>query len=320
MEWMFPRFNRFFESLQSKYVSLLDLLLKHRKFTLWSALGILVLTFMIPLVAGTDFFPSADTGLMKLHFRAPAGTRIEQTERMVAEVENGIRKIIPPAELLTINSFIGLPISYNLGFVPSDNVGEMDAEISIALNPDHHPTVQYMKKIREQVTLAFPDAFAYFQPADIVNQVLNFGLSAPIDIQFDYGNIDKSYSLAQNLISKMKAIPGAEDIALKQVFNYPTIRFNVDRMKAAQLGVSQRDIANSMLVSLSSSSLGCAVLLFEPAKQCQLHRGRESPLGGNEPGGRFAVDARHSHRAQFAQEQFKLDLQEYSDPSQPPDR
>jgi multidrug efflux pump subunit AcrB len=263
-EGMFGRFNKIFDKLQHRYVSTLELLLEHRGFTLWVAFGFLCITLMIPFVAGTDFFPSADTGLMKLHFRAPAGSRIEKTEEMVADIERRIRTIIPNDELLTVNSFIGTPTSYNLGFVPSDNVGEMDSEISIALKEDHHPTVGYMKKIRADLAQAYPDAYSYFQPADIVNQVLNFGLSAPIDIQFDFGDINKSYEFAQSLIRKMRAIPGAEDIALKQVFNYPTIRFNVDRLKAAQLGISQSDIANSMLISLSSSSLVAPSYFLNP--------------------------------------------------------
>jgi multidrug efflux pump subunit AcrB len=261
---MFPRFNKFFDAFNDKYTNTLKLLLEHRPYVLWSALIFFGITLMIPFVAGSDFFPTADTGLMKLHFRAPAGTRIERTEEIVADIENRIRKMVPKDELLTINSFVGTPTSYNLGFVPSDNVGEMDAEISIALNEDHAPSVKYKKQIRDEIAQAYPDSFAYFQPADIVSQVLNFGLSAPIDIQFDFGDIDKSYTFAQTLIRKMKAIPGAEDVALKQVFNYPTIRFNVDRQKAAQLGVTQLDIANSMLISLSSSSLVAPSYFLSP--------------------------------------------------------
>jgi multidrug efflux pump subunit AcrB len=261
---MFPKFNHLFDVFQEKYTALLNLLLKNRSFTLWVAAGFLGLSLIIPFFTGSDFFPSADTGLMKLHFRAPAGTRIERTEAMVSKIEDDIRAIIPAKELLTVNSLIGTPTSYNLGFVPSDNVGEMDAEISVALKEDHHPSEGYMKKMREEIAIEFPDSFAYFQPADIVNQVLNFGLSSPIDIQFDFADIEKSYGLAQQLIQKMKMIPGAEDIALKQVFDYPTILFNVDRLRAAQLGISQLDIANSMLISLSSSSLVAPSYFLNP--------------------------------------------------------
>ena len=252
---MFPKFNHFFEAMTNRYTAVLELLLKNRGFTLWVALAFFAITMLIPFFAGTDFFPSADTGLMKLHFRAAAGTRIEETEVQVAEAESRIRKIIPDDELLTVNSNIGVPLYYNLGFVPSDNVGGMDAEISIALKGDHHPTAEYQQKIRKDLAIAFPGAQAFFQPADIVNQVLNFGLSAPIDIQFEYNDVMKSYAFAQQLIPKIKGVPGVEDVALKQVFNYPSLLLNVDRLRAAQVNVSQRAIANSMLISLSSSSL-----------------------------------------------------------------
>jgi multidrug efflux pump subunit AcrB len=252
---MFPKFNILFDRLTDWYLGILDLLLQYRQFTLWTALAFVLITFMIPFFAGTDFFPSADTGLMKLHYRAAAGTRIEETEQQVARAEDLIKKIIPKDELITINSMVGLPLFYNLGFVPSDNVGAMDAEISIQLAQDHKPTVGYQQKIREAMATNFPGAYAFFQPADIVSQVLNFGLSAPIDIQFESRNIDASYALAQQLMPKIKGIPGLEDIALKQVFDYPALRFDVDRVKAAQVGINQRDIANSLLISLSSSAL-----------------------------------------------------------------
>ena len=121
--------------------------------------------------------------MMKIHFRAPSGTRIEQTERLVAQAEHTIRRIIPPAELQTINSTIGVPQPLNLAFVPTDNVSEMDAEILVALNPDHRPTDGYVQRIREALQTEFPGSAVYFQTADIVGQVLNFGLSAPIDVQ-----------------------------------------------------------------------------------------------------------------------------------------
>jgi multidrug efflux pump subunit AcrB len=261
---MFPKFNIAFDKMTDWYLGILDLLLKYRGFTLWTALVFVLITFLIPFFAGTDFFPSADTGIMKLHYRAASGTRIEETEQQVAKAEELIKKIIPADELVTINSQIGLPLFYNLGFVPSDNVGEMDAEISVALAEDHHPTAGYQQKIREAMAVSFPGAYAFFQPADIVSQVLNFGLSAPIDIQFESRNIDQSHELAQELMLKIKGIPGLEDVALKQIFDYPTLRFDVDRVKAAQLGINQRDISNSMLVSLSSSALVAPSFFLAP--------------------------------------------------------
>jgi len=262
---MFPKFNLMFEKLTAKYTGLLSLMLKYRSFTLWSALAFLIISFMIPFIVGTDFFPTADTGLMKLHYRAVAGTRIEETEKQVEEVESIIRSIVPDEELLTINSNIGMPLFFNLGFVPTENVGGMDAEISVALKPDHHSVDGYKKKIREALVQAFPAATTFFQPADIVNQVLNFGLSSPIDVQFEYPDVMKSYEYAKILMPKMKAIPGLEDMALKQVFNYPNIKMNVDRLRAAQVGITQRDVANSMLISLSSSALVSPSYFLNPA-------------------------------------------------------
>jgi multidrug efflux pump subunit AcrB len=262
---IFSKFEAVFAKLQARYTGVLEICLQNRKFILLVALAFFLITLIIPFFAGTDFFPATDTGLMRMHFRAVAGTRIEETERQVIEAEKLIRGIIPEDELLTVNSNIGVPLFYNLGFVSTDNVGGMDAEIMIALKPEHHPSVKYMRAIREKMAVAFPGAYAYFQPADIVNQVLNFGLSAPIDVQFEYLDIDASYSLAQILMHKMKGIPGVQDIALKQVFNYPTLKFNVDRIRAAEVGIKQTDIANSMLVSLSSSSLVAPSYFLNPA-------------------------------------------------------
>jgi multidrug efflux pump subunit AcrB len=252
---IFTKFEALFEKLQNRYTGLLEVCLQNRSLVLWTALGFVLITFTIPFFTGTDFFPSTDTGLMKLHYRSIPGTRIEETEKEVARAEEIIRKIIPADELVTLNSMIGVPTFYNLAFVATDNVGGMDAEILVSLSEDHHPTVKYMKEIRKQLAIEFPASYAYFQPADIVNQVLNFGLSAPIDVQFEYNDINESYRLAQVLMKKMKGIAGLEDAALKQVFNYPGLKLTVDRVKAAELGIQQNDIAYSMLISLSSSSL-----------------------------------------------------------------
>ncbi|MDR3606184.1 MAG: efflux RND transporter permease subunit [Oligoflexia bacterium] len=274
----FAKFEAIFATIQSRYTKVLELCLANRPFILWLALALMLITMVIPFFAGTDFFPSTDTGLMKLHFRAAPGTRIEETENQVAEAEKLIRGIIPEDEILTVNSNIGVPVSYNLGFVPTNNVGGMDAELMIALKEDHHPTVGYMRKIREQMKVSFPGAYAYFQPADIVNQVLNFGLSAPIDVQIEYIDVNASYAIAQVLMNKMKGIPGLQDIAMKQVFNYPTLRFNVDRVRAAQVGVNVKDVANSMLVSLSSSSLVAPSYFLNPQNNINYGVAVKTPL------------------------------------------
>ena len=158
---------------------------------------LLVLTGALSTVIGTDFFPTADVGIIKLHYRAPPGTRIEQTEKLVLEVEERIRQIIPASELDTINDMIGVPIYFNLAFVPTDNVGGMDAEILISLKPGHRPSDRLYAGDPREAAARFPGSTFYFQTADIVSQVLNFGLSAPIDVQIQDVNFERSYALGQ---------------------------------------------------------------------------------------------------------------------------
>jgi multidrug efflux pump subunit AcrB len=262
------RFNhardRGFERFQNWYATLLEYLLHHRLFTVVVALIVGTISFGLVFVVGTDFFPSVDAGIMKLHFRAPSGTRIESTEKLVLGVEDRIRAIVPKNELETINDMIGLPINYNLAFVQTDNIGPMDADILIALKEHHGPTRKYMQQIREALAHDFPDCSIYFQPADIVTQVLNFGLSSPIDVQIEYPNLTQSFEYAKKLRDLIKTVPGTADVHIAQVLDYPTLKVDVDRQRAAQLGLSQRDVASSMLVSLSSSSLVAPSYFLNP--------------------------------------------------------
>jgi multidrug efflux pump subunit AcrB len=253
------RFNtardKWFDRFTESYGRLLNVLLTYRKTSLGiAALAFTLTMFLIPII-GTDFFPTTDSGMMKLHFRAPSGTRIEETEKLVDQAETRIKKLIPANELETINDMIGVPVFFNLAFVQTDNASGMDAEILIALKPGHKPTVEYMKKIRKEMNDHFPGCTVYFQSADIVNQVLNFGLSAPIDIQIENKDYYQSYDYARKLRDGIKAIPGVEDVAIKQVLDYPSLNLDIDRVRAAQMGLTQKDIATNILVSLSSSSL-----------------------------------------------------------------
>ena len=202
---------------------------------------------------------------MKLHFRAPSGSRIEYTDELVAQVEDHIRAIVPAAELGTINSMIGVPGPTNMAYTPTDNASAMDAEILISLKPGHHPTDGYVRKIRTDVAASFPGSSAYFQTADIVSQVLNFGLSAPIDIQVQYNNLREAFRVAALLRDRVSTIPGAADVHVKQVLDYPTMRVDVDRQRASEMGLSQSDVANAMLVSLSSSALVSPSFYIDPA-------------------------------------------------------
>ena len=252
----FAMFDRGFNRFRDGYGRLLEGALHRRVFVLLCAGGLLIVSLGLGSVIGLDFFPSADVGLIKLHFRAPPGTRLERTEELVLQVEDSIRKVIPVNEMGTINDTIGVPSAFNLAFVPSDNVGAMDAEILISLKSGHHPSIDYIRAIRARLPEEFPGSIFYFQTADIVTQVLNFGLSAPIDVQIQDVNFERASQLSQKLLERMRQIPGVADPHLVQVLNYPALQVDVDPLRASKLNVSQRDVANNVLTSLSSSALG----------------------------------------------------------------
>jgi multidrug efflux pump subunit AcrB len=274
----FGLFDRGFERFRRGYWWMLDGTLRNRGLVLACFTALLVVTGAVAGTIGLDFFPSADVGLIKMHYRAPAGTRIEETERQVLQVEEAVRRIIPAAELDTVNDNLGVPSSFNLAFVPSDNVGAMDAEILISLKTGHHPTIDYIRNIRASVPAQFPGSTIYFQTADIVSQVLNFGLPAPIDVQIQDVNFDRSYGLAQRLVQRMKTIPGVADPHIVQVLNYPGLQIDVDRMRAAKLRVSQRDVASNMLTSLSSSVLVAPNFFLNPQNNVNYSVAVQTPL------------------------------------------
>lgn len=263
------RFNywrdRNFDRFQEAYGRLLTVLLKYRVTTLIFVFIAMAGSLTLVTVVGTDFFPSTDAGMMKMHFRAPSGTRIEETEKLVDSAEGRIEKIIPAKDLETINDMIGVPVSYNLVFVSTDNTSGMDAEITISLKPGHRPTEEYKKLIRKDLAAHFPGCVEYFQSADIVNQVLNFGLSAPLDVQIQFADYYKSYDYARKLRDEMKSIPGVEDVVIKQVLDYPTFQVDVDRVRAAQLGLTQQNVANDVLISLSSSTMIAPSFYINPS-------------------------------------------------------
>ena len=274
----FARFDRGFERLRAGYGWMLQGTLRNRGFVLVVFVALLAVTGAVATTIGLDFFPSADVGLIKLHYRAPPGTRIEDTEQLVLKVEDAVRRIIPGNELDTINDTIGVPSSFNLAFVPSDNVGDMDAEILISLKTGHHPTIGYIRSIRADLPPQFPGSVFYFQTADIVSQVLNFGLPAPIDVQIQDVNFDRSYGLAQQLVQRMKAIPGVADAHVVQVLNYPALQIDVDRLRASKLRVSQRDVANNMLTSLSSSVLVSPNFFLNPQNNVNYSVAVQTPI------------------------------------------
>jgi multidrug efflux pump subunit AcrB len=249
-------FNRQFERLRAFYISLLDLALEHRKMVLCGfalfSVGSLGLIHFI----GSDFFPTVDSGQLRLHARTPAGTRLEQAEVVFSQIDDEIRREIPPSELGTIIDNIGLPNGgFNLAFGDSPTLGTGDGEILFSLKEKHSAsTAEYQDRLRKRLTAAFPGVSFYFEAANITNQILNFGLPSPIDVQVAGRNAEAGYALALDLQRKVARIPGAVDVHIHQVVDYPEIRVNVDRNKAGQVGLSQSDVANSLLISLSGTS------------------------------------------------------------------
>jgi multidrug efflux pump subunit AcrB len=194
--------------------------------------------------------------MMKMHLRAPAGTRIEQTEVVVDNVERAVRRIIPAGEIDQISDNIGLPgFAYVLAYYQTDSIGPQDADILISLKPGHHPTEGYEDQIRQTIENEFPGVLVYFQAADIVSQVLNFGLSAPIDAQISGQKLDQNYDMGRRLEDSMRGIPGLTDVRIAQVLDYPTLLVNVDRSKALELGVDQRTVAADLLTSLATNAI-----------------------------------------------------------------
>jgi multidrug efflux pump subunit AcrB len=247
------RFNRGFEKLRDIYVEALRWCLGHRG-AVFAAMGgfVLVSLCLVPFL-GRDFFPAVDAGQFRLHVRAPAGTRLEATEERFYQVGRVIREVIPPNEIGNVLDNIGLPVSgINLAFSDNATISSADGEILVALNPNHKPTAQYTRILREKLHQNFPDIEFSFAAPDIVSQILNFGIPAPIDVQIT-GQNPKGYDIANEMKGRIAQIPGAADVHVHQLVHGPDLRVNVDRTRAQQIGLTQNDVARTMLVSLSSS-------------------------------------------------------------------
>ena len=246
-------FNRGFDKVRDRYVNLLRRCLD-RPGAVFIAMGVMVLVSLcvVPFL-GRDFFPAVDAGQFRLHVRAPAGTRLEATEERFYEVGRAIRDVIPPNEIQNVLDNIGLPTSgINLAFSDSATISSADGEILVSLNPKHKPIAQYMRILREKLHRDFPDTEFFFSAPDIVSQILNFGIPAPIDIQVT-GRDPKGYEIANEIKTRVAQVPGAVDVHVHQLVHGPDLRVNVDRTRAEQIGLTQNDVARTMLISLSSS-------------------------------------------------------------------
>jgi CzcA family heavy metal efflux pump len=247
-------FESYFERFRARYRELLVGALERPRTFMAAFLACVVLSFALAPFLGENFFPAVDSGQILMHVRAQPGTRIEETARLFEQVEQTVREVIPRHELDNVVDNIGLPFSgINMAYQNTGTIGPEDGDALISLKEDHGPTADYVKQLRTVLPQKFPGATFSFLPADIVSQILNFGLPAPIDVQIIGNNQKANYAYASDLLKKIRQVPGIADLRIQQVFNYPQINVNVDRTLAAEVGLTQRDVANSLLVTLSGS-------------------------------------------------------------------
>lgn len=249
------RFERGFAKFREGYRRVLGTVLAHRGLFVILFLAFCAGTWLLVPHLGQDFFPSVDAGYFRLHLRAPGGMRIEETTRLVDRVEAVIRKEIPDWELAGILDNIGLPWGgIPLTYLDSGATGTGDADILVSLRHGHRPTEDYVRRLRARLDRDFRGALFYFLPADIVNKTINFGLPAPFDIQIVGGDLDKSRTIAARLVKKIRRVPGAVDLRIQQPADQPELHFAVDRVKASELGLTERDVASAVMLSLTGSS------------------------------------------------------------------
>ena len=289
-------FETGFEKVRSKYRSLLEICIGHsRIFAVGFFLACIASFGLFPWL-GQDFFPAVDSGQFRLHVRARTGTRIEETAKLCDFIESSIREVIPRNELNNILDNIGLPYSgINTSYSNSGVIGPADADIQVSLAEKHRPTAEYLAMLRGTLQEKFPGVTFYFLPSDMVSQILNFGLPAPIDVQIIGANLDNNREFADRLLQQMKHIPGATDLRIQQPFNQPKLFVDIDRTKSQQVGYSAREIASNLLVSLSGSfqtsptfwlnprnGVSYSIVTQSPQYQMDsLQDLRNVPIGGN---------------------------------------
>ncbi|MFY9674187.1 MAG: efflux RND transporter permease subunit [Terriglobales bacterium] len=248
-------FERGFDRFRAGYQQMLETTLEHRGMFAICFIGFCALSMCLVFFLGQDFFPSVDAGLIRLHFRARSGLRVEETAKLCDQVEAVLREQIPKDELQTVLDNIGVPYSgINLSYSNSGVIGTSDAEILISLNSEHHhATDGYIRKLRRELPQRFPGVEFFFQPADIVSQILNFGLPAPIDIQIIGANLQSNYDIGERIANRLKTVPGAADVHVQQLMNLPTLYLDMERTRIDQVGLTAANVAQSVLISLSGS-------------------------------------------------------------------
>jgi multidrug efflux pump subunit AcrB len=248
-------FETGFERFRLAYRELLTMALRRRAVFVTCFVALIVGTFALAPYLGTDFFPSVDGGRILMHVRLTVGTRVEESARQFAEIEKVVRQIIPHEELATLVDNIGFPVSgINTTYNNTGTIGSADGEIQIGLSEDHKPTADYVRAMREELPARFPGVTFSFLPADIVSQILNFGAPAPIDIQIRGPKLHENYAYAQDVLRRLRHIPGLVDARIQQSLSEPAFDVDVDRTRAKYVGISESDVTNSMVVNLAGSS------------------------------------------------------------------
>ncbi|MGN6652592.1 efflux RND transporter permease subunit [Trinickia sp.] len=272
------RFEAAFERMRAAYIVLLSTLLVRRRLFAVSFLGFCIVSLGLVFFLGAYFFPSVVSGDIRLHMRAPTGTRIEETARLADDVEKVIRTVVPQKDLGTILDNLGLPYSgINLSYSNSGTIGTLDGEIQISLNAGHAPTRTYIDKLRAVLPQRFPGVEFYFQPADIVTQILNFGLPAAIDVQLSGTDQLANFEAASKLMKQVKAIAGTVDTHIQQKFDEPTIHLEMDRTRLQQLNLNANDVAQNVLISLSGSTETSPGFWFNPRNGVEYQISVRSP-------------------------------------------
>jgi multidrug efflux pump subunit AcrB len=249
------RFERGFEKFRDFYRGRLERGLARPRLLALGFLGVCLGTAVLVPFLGQDFFPTSDTGEIRMHLRAKTGTRIEETARITDNVEARVRTLIPRAELASILDNIGLPVSgINLTYDSASPIGASDADVLITLNPNHKPTPQYVQKLRTELNTGFPGVTFAFLPADIISQILNFGLPSPVDIQIVGGDVNGNRAAAMQLMARLRQVQGLVDLRIQQPDDAPAINIDVDRTEAIKAGFQQRQISQNLLIALSGSS------------------------------------------------------------------
>jgi CzcA family heavy metal efflux pump len=259
-------FEARFERIRVGYKAVLERAVAKRAAFLAVFATVIALSFLLVPFLGSNFFPSVDSGQVLMHVRVPVGTRVEETAVRFARIEDAIRKTIPQREIATLVDNIGMPnSSINLTYNNTGVMGSQDGDFQIALAEGHGPTADYVRQLRETLPRAFPDTTFSFPPADIVSQILNFGAPAPVDVQVRGRDLDANYVYARKLLKRIRAIPGVADARIQQSNRAPVFKVDIDRTQAQLLGLTARDVANSMVVNLAGSSQVAPTYWLNPA-------------------------------------------------------